>query len=491
MAKRPSDVALLESSPYHLHILRLPLELLYKILADDYLSPDGHLYTVTQMEHLMQSLSLVCLRFHELVSGFLLPSAVRFLSGAILWQLKSRVLERFTGLQGLSLCDPVERKQSSHLDGGVLASLANLTFLRVQGDRSLVRDLNLTGLTRLRELRIEHNRTLSYTALEAFGAMTTLESLCLWDTRVELSATTAQRAWRPALRSLSVCRTEPLDLRDFTSLTELNAQECRLSGMERLTRLCCLSLRACTSPTPLDAVLLRLVHLEMLEMTDSTMAFDPASVPLSVNELRLDHYSVRWDCAVMLPRLTNLTTLKLSHFTRLLFDEPLTTLRTLRVYGEFAPVQDAVLAQMTQLTGLELSQMGFGALGISDDTVAALRNLRYLVLAANSSISDAALTGLTALRYLDLSYNQAVTDAALTCLTALTELQLHSNLRITDAGLAPLVNLRALQCTDAIITTPCREKMERAGVVVIDERDCCWGLRTPLDYEWCFMFDQF
>lgn len=472
----------------------LPLEVLMLILLEHYLEPGRRLYSLTQLCHLLRALPLVSRFFVRLVHDFLVPS-IRLLSGTILARLPGDlVLGRFAGLLGLTLSGTDKPRATAPLSGAVLTGLTNLTFLRLFGDQYYVREYHLTGLTRLCELRIEYNKSLGEHALEALGPISTLRKLTLWQSRVRLLSTNAQRAWRPLLQSLAVCRTtDALSLRDFVALQELVAYDCHLTGLEHLTQLRQLHLSACTTAANLGQILPRLQSLELLQLYESAQPVTEALLcglnPERVRALHLDASADPSEWAGIFSHLSALHTLSLRHCggtaDGLNCGPLLRSLRHLRLEGACGAIDDATLAQLSQLTALALDESESQRLSITDASFSHLTNLHHLWLPANRNITDDALHPLTQLRSLHLQSNARITDRALSRLTNLTELTLDYNTRITEQALSVLPLLRALRCAHASRVSPqYRREQQRRGVLVHDETCVEWGQMTPLDYEW-------
>ena len=339
---------------------------------------------------------------------------------------------------------------AKHITHGVFFDIPNLRTLTLAGSYSVD---DLSGCDALRTLRL---RTIGVPSLVDLG-VARLTNL------TELSCGHEDRAL-----------TEDV-LRDLVNLTYLEADyaehgvtDAVLARMDKLVRL---DLDYCQLLS--DEGLVNLVDLQSLSIGgNQSVGRQPDVLPSLLRLTALDISTTRSVTGATLRQLTGLTFLGLAGVGG--------SQRRL-------PIEDADLAELTQLRALVLSQNWH----ISDEALTRLTLLEFLSLDSlgqkrhpggailherrkHSGVTDACFPALTSLRVLDLSDNTQITGATLSHLPNLEEIYLVGN-RHFLASLLTLPRLRLVACQRSILlvqVSALRELkiLEERGVTIIDNR---------------------
>jgi len=238
----------------------------------------------------------------------------------------------------------------------------------------------------------------------------------------------------------------PADIRSLRSMTQLTALTLRGSRwlidhctIEQLHGLTSLNLSDCGLQSLRLTRLSRLVSLSFYNVSATIVGLARAT---QLTELCTNNQDSSDAVAATLPRLTNLTKLKMqSHVVHGPDIARLSQLRVLSLDYVKSGITDSHLTQLSGLRSLALK----GPSAISDAGAAKLISLRELNLDSNGRIGDTGLVNLTGLTSLNLrSARGAITDASVSCLTALTKLNLGDCFTVTDEALSRLTALRWL-----------------------------------------------
>lgn len=142
----------------------------------------------------------------------------------------------------------------------------------------------------------------------------------------------------------------------------------------------------------------------------------------------------------------------------------MTNLRTMGFFGVCWTTTKSGLQQLSSLTTLHID----GLLNIDDETLRCLTQLTTLKVRDNRGVSDHGLSVLTNLTALDVAYHRRVSDRGLAPLTNLTQLNVRGTLHVTDRSLATLTKLRKLRLSGSRVTDEALGQLQELRSLCLD-----------------------